>query len=227
MRPQLAMASTMAAVLAAAVLGVTACSGQPPLGCPVQRLTWAARFDLVPGQNVSGLCAQKGGERLGIQTYNVPGTDETTLVIKPDRLSSLDAQDPESPGYSLGAFPARAGPDDFCAATALSTAEKHVPASGGGPAQDVVYAWSEVKILSRADAPGSQMLGTLDYTEGGCTARYEVWGVWPSVSCKGADGGPDDRICDEPGHGLNLAFALTCDPTQLRCVPAMRPPSFK
>ncbi|HLL56039.1 MAG TPA: hypothetical protein VK447_20930 [Myxococcaceae bacterium] len=215
-------------VLATAVLGAAACSGEPPLpGCPVQRLTWAARFELVPGQHVSGACARKAGEQLGVQTYQVPGSSQTTLALKPRTLARLDAVDPVSPGFSLGAFSEDAGPDDFCVATSLSVAEKHVPGSGGNPARDLVYRWTEVKILSRPDAPGSQLVATVEYTEDGCTATYEVWGVWPSLSCRGEDGSPDDRLCDTTAHGMNPDFALACDPTQLRCVPARRPPSFK
>src|SRR4051812_49953483 len=103
MRQQLpAAVLTMAVMVAAAA----ACNvGQPPLGCPVQRTTWAARYNLVEGQGASGACARKAGERLGIQTYNVPGASESTLVIKPDTLARLDEQDSAHLPYSLGAWP--------------------------------------------------------------------------------------------------------------------------
>lgn len=206
-----------------ALCALLACDGsQPPLGCPVQRITWAARFNLVEGQSVTGDCTLKGGERLGIQKY-VPGDGTSTLVIKPLSLAALDAEDPGNPAYSIGTFATAPDAEDFCAATDLSVARKSVPAEG----LDVAYAWTEVKILARANAPGSQLVGRVNYTEGGCTAEYEVWAQWPAVSCADEEGNPSDAICNEEGHGLNPEFASVCDPTDLRCVPAVRPPSFK
>jgi len=228
MRHQLTAAVMTAAVLAVALLGLSACNAeQPPLGCPVQRITWAAKYNLKESQAPVGACASKAGERLGIQTYNVPGTQENTLVIKPETLARLDAADPDHPSYSLGAWPEQAGADDFCVAPELSVAEKHVAASGDTAARDVTYKWSNVRIIARASAPGSQLIANLEYTDGACTAHYEVWGVWPSVSCADENGAPDNRVCTEPGYGLNPDFALTCDPKLLRCVPSNRPPSFR
>jgi len=196
---------------------------QPPIGCPVQRYTWAARFVLKEGQSATPPCGTKAGERLGMQKYNVPETSENTLVIKPFKLAALDAVDPSEPPYSLGALADAAGPDGFCTAPELSVARKVVPGTG----MEIGYAWSQVRILATPDAPGSQMLADLSYTEGGCTAEYEVWAQWPAVSCGDGDGNPSDAICSEPGHALNPEFDSICDPTQLRCVPAKRPPSFR
>ncbi len=195
---------------------------QPSIGCPVQRITWAARFNLVEGQAAVGDCTLKGGELLGIQKF-VPASGPDQLVIKPLTLAALDDGDPEAPPYSQGTFASEPDADDFCAATELTVARKAIPEEG----VDVAYQWTEVKILSRPNAPGSQLAGRVNYTEGGCTAEYEVWAQWPAVFCDDEEGNPSDAICGEEGHGLNLEFASVCDPTTLRCVPAQRPPSFR
>jgi hypothetical protein len=211
---------------ASALLWASCDVRQPPLACPVQRLTWATRMVLKEGQTVSGPCANKKGERMGIQKYNDPTTDKSSLVIKPETLAKYDAVDPDSPSFSLGDFAAQPDADALCGATGLSVAEKHVPATAAAPADDIRYAWKSARVTSSADAPGSQFAGELLYTAGGCTAEYEVWGVWPSIGCKNADGAADDSLCGSSAN-LNPDFALMCDPTQLRCVPAKRPPSLR
>jgi hypothetical protein len=217
----------VAAILSASAFLLSSCEVvQPPMACPVQRLTWATRLVLKEGQSVTGACINKRGERMGIQKYNDPTTGQNTLVIKPETLAVLEEADPDNPSYSLGAFPVLPDKDGICAASSLSAAEKHVPASGTDEAVDLKYAWKSAKITSTAAAPGSQFMGELTYTEGDCTAEYEVWGVWPSISCRNASGAADDSICTTDPH-LNPDFALICDPTQFRCVPAKRPPSLR
>lgn len=233
MKQKLAAAVTTVtmAVVAVVMASATACNvQQPPFGCQVQRLTWAARYNLVEGQTVTGPCANKKGERLGIQIFNDPTNDKNTLVIQPETLAALNGKVPDATGnyaYALSdSYPNIADPNGFCVAPTMSTAEKHVPASGTSPARDIVYKWSNVRVVSKADAPGTQFVGDLDYTEGGCTAKYEVWGNWPSVGCADENGAPSDEICATSSI-LNSEFKLVCDPTQKRCVPGSRPPSYK
>ena len=175
------------------------------------------------GSREPKLCAEKPGERLGIQKYNDLQTDQDSLVIKPITLAALEGEDPDHETFSIGSFPKLPDAEDFCVAGELSEARQVVPGEG----LDIAYRWTEVKILSRANAPGSQMVGRVQYSEGGCTAEYEVWGMWPAVFCGDEDDLPDDSVCNEEGHGLNLEFASVCDPSSLFCVPASRPPSFK
>src|SRR5262245_59870707 len=214
-------------LLSSSALLLSSCDmAQPPLACPVQRLTWSTRMVLKEGQTVSGPCVNKKGERMGIQKYNDPTTDKNSLVIKPDRLAALDATDPDHPSYSLGEFPSEPDASLFCGALSISVAEKHVPATATAPAVDIKYEWKSARAASMAEAPGSQFVGELLYSEGGCTAEYEVWGVWPALCCKNAQGQADDSLCTDADH-MNPDFALICDPTQYRCVPAKRPPSLK
>jgi hypothetical protein len=210
--------------LALATTLTAACNTeQPSIGCPVQSLIWSATYK----PTGPSACPAKAGEQLGIQKFSTPTGDER-LSIKPATLVALDELDPARLAYSLGALAKDADAEGFCSATDLAVAEKHAPSAGDGmPARDVVYRWSNVRILAIPRAPGTQMVADLEYTEDGCTAQYEVWGMWPGdVDCADAAGAPDNGICTQ-ATGINPDFATTCDPTQLRCVPAQRPPSLK
>jgi hypothetical protein len=210
--------------LALATALTSACdTEQPPIGCPVQSLVWSATYK---PQGASS-CPAKPGEQLGIQKFSTPSGDEQ-LSIKPATLVALEERDPEPLAYSLGALAKEADTEGFCSATGLATAGKNAPAgSDGTPAKSVTYRWSNVRILAIPRAPGTQMVADLEYTEDGCTAQYEVWGMWPGdVDCAGAQGQPDNGLCTAAGT-INPDFATVCDPTQLRCVPAKRPPSLK
>lgn len=209
------------------VLAATLASGceteQPPIGCPVQSLIWSATYKPKGPSN----CPVKAGEQLGIQKFSTPSGDEQ-LSIKPATLVALDERDPERLAYSLGALAREADEEGFCSAS-VGVAEKRAPAvdSEGLPPKSISYAWSNVRILALPQAPGTQMVAELTYTEDGCTAEYEVWGMWPGdVDCADEQGRPDNALCTK-ATGINPDFATVCDPTQLRCVPAQRPPSLK
>jgi hypothetical protein len=207
----------------AAVLGASCDSSQPPIGCPVQSLVWSATYKPKPGNT----CPVKSGEQLGIQKFSNPEGNEL-LSIKPQTLLDLDERDPSRLPYSLGNLAKDSDTEGFCAATNLAVAEKHAPTSEGDqPAVDVVYRWNNVRILATPSAPGTQMVADLEYTEDGCTGQYEVWAMWPGdVDCANEANEPDDSLCASAGT-INPDFATVCDPTQLRCVPAKRPPSLK
>lgn len=197
---------------------------QPPIGCPVQSLTWAATYK---PKGDSG-CAPKTGEQLGIQKFSTPTGDER-LSINPDTLVGLEGLDSSHVSYSLGALAKASDAEGFCSATDMAVAEKHIAANPdtGVPQTDIVYRWNNVRILATPRAPGTQMVADLEYTENGCTAQYEVWAMWPGdIDCDDGSGQPDNSLCEKAG-GINPDFAVTCDPTQLRCVPARRPPSLK
>jgi hypothetical protein len=212
----------LAALAAAGALGCTA--QQPPIGCPVQSLTWAATYRPKP----TTTCPLKYGEQLGIQKYGLANEDER-LTVKPTTLAEIDERDPAHLPYSIGPLPRQAGQDDLCAVPSLSVAEKHAEAdpAQGLPAVDITYRWSNVRVLAKPEAPGTQLVADLQYTEAGCTADYEVWALWPGdVSCANALNAPDDALC-RTSESLNPDFATVCDPHLLLCVPAQRPPSFR
>jgi hypothetical protein len=206
----------------AAVLGTSCDTAQPPIGCPVQSLEWAATYKPKPGNT----CPVKAGEQLGIQKFSTPERNER-LSIKPQTLLDLEERDPSHLPYSLGELAKESDAEGFCAATNMAVAEKHAPAGVELPAADIVYRWSNVRVLAIPRAPGTQLVADLEYTEGGCTAQYEVWAMWPGdVGCENDAGLPDDSLCASAST-INPDFATVCDPTQMRCVPAARPPSLK
>jgi hypothetical protein len=211
--------------LAAASALLASCeTEQPPIGCPVQSLTWAATYKPVGAST----CPVKAGEQLGIQKFSGPSGDEQ-LVLKPQTLTELEERDPSNLAYSLGELAKESDEEGFCLASDVAEAKKIAPANDaqGLPPKSISYKWSNVRVLALPVAPGTQMVADLEYTEDGCTAQYEVWAMWPGdIDCEGADGKPDNTLCLEAGS-INPDFAVTCDPTQLRCVPAKRPPSFK
>jgi hypothetical protein len=190
----------------------------------VQSLTWSVTYK-AKGPSA---CGVKAGEQLGIQKFSTPSGDER-LSIKPASLVALDERDPDRLAYSLGALAKEADAEGFCSATELAVAEKNAPAvdAEGLPPKSISYRWSGVRILAIPQAPGTQMVAELEYTEDGCTAEYEVWGMWPGdVSCEDENGEPDSGICTQ-ATGINPDFATLCDPSSLLCVPAKRPPSLK
>jgi len=198
-------------------------STQPPIGCPVQSLDWSAVYTL----KEPTLCPVIAGELLGIQKFSSRTGDER-LSINPQSLVDLNERD-TSPSYSLGALARQADAEGFCPATDLAVAEKHAPADpeANEPATDLVYRWSNVRVLAIARAPGTQMVAELERTENGCTAKYEVWAMWPGdIECEDASGQPDNGLCTSE-LTINPDFDVTCHPTLLHCVPTKRPPSLK
>lgn len=207
-----------------AALAASCDTTQPPIGCPVQSLEWAATYK----PKATSACPVKPGEQLGIQKFSTPTGDER-LSIKPATLAVLDERDKANVSYSLGTLAKASDEEGFCSASDMAVAEKHAPADPTGelPASDIVYRWSNVRVLAIARAPGTQLVADLEYTENGCTAQYEVWAMWPGdIDCKDESGKPDDTICEQAGS-INPDFVVTCDPTQFRCVPAKRPPSLE
>ena len=197
---------------------------QPPIGCPVQSLEWAATYKPV-GTNT---CAVKHGEQLGIQKFSRSPTDER-LIIKPETLATLEAsEDVEvNVGFAQGTLSTESDVPGFCASSDVTV----IGQSSGGPgplAVDISYVWSNIRMSATPQAPGTQMIANLEYTEAGCTAQYEVWAMWPAVGCESETeaGQPDNSICANAGS-INPDFATTCDPDALLCVPARRPPSLK
>ncbi|HEX8537459.1 MAG TPA: hypothetical protein VF664_08335, partial [Cystobacter sp.] len=204
--------------LAGAVALLSSCdSTQPPIGCPLQSLDWSAVYTL----KEPTLCPVIKAEMLGIQKFSSRTGDER-LSINPQSLVELNDRDSSQPSYSLGALAKQSDPEGFCSATDMAVATKDAPASEEGPATTLSYKWSKVRILATAQAPGTQMVADLERTENGCTAKYEVWAMWPGdVECGNETDGPDDSVC-QTELSINPDFAVTCHPTLLRCVPAKR-----
>jgi hypothetical protein len=196
---------------------------QPPIGCLVQGVEWVATYKPV-GTNT---CPELPGERLGIQKY------QQKLFIKPQMLNDMDPTDELDPNdvpYASGELPAEADAEGFCTVASLSVAEKHLPeGSAQSLPTDAVYHWSNVRLVALPEVPGTQLIADLEYTADGCTARYEVWAMWPGdLGCadENSPDEPDDSLCQH-SESIPPSFAVTCDPSLLLCVPAQRPPSLR
>ncbi|PTL84827.1 hypothetical protein [Vitiosangium sp. GDMCC 1.1324] len=214
--------------MTAAALVASCDTRQPSLDCPIQGLEWVVTYKPVGTNTCPGL----PGEPLGIQRYPQP-SGEPLLALKPRTLNAMDPtdeRDPSHPPYALGALPTQADADGFCTVSSLSVAEKHVPKD---PKQllpaDAVYHWSNVRLVVLPEVPGTQLIADLEYTADGCTARYEAWAMMPgNIPCASRDSPqePDDNLCQQSAS-IPRSFAVTCDPSLLRCVPAQRPPSLR
>ncbi|MBA3548451.1 MAG: hypothetical protein H0T76_18365 [Nannocystis sp.] len=177
-----------------------------------------------------------------------------------DRAGSSDPAivDPNAEPNALAKFTAGL-PDDeeFCAATKFSVSEitlpelplipgdpddPQTPENEGTPdippypATNIRYEWSNARVLVSANYQGTQFSADLKFTQDGCTAEYEVRGLYPLIGCaldaeccsteedcrgKGEDG------ADLPLSGINPDFDVRCDTGLGYCVlrgdiPALR-----
>ncbi len=102
------------------------------------------------------------------------------------------------------------------------------------PALAVKYNWSNFKIYMNSKTPGTVWSATLAYTEGGCSANYDLVAFWPIVHCAGEDADgktvPDDSLCNPyanpdagtvVGSGINPGFKPKCDPVSFVCTPTV------
>jgi hypothetical protein len=225
------------AVLASTGLLMAGCD-QPSAGCIVQDSTsWYAKYDLKEGQTISEACTAliPKGESLGVFKYvdpDVAGSD--VLTLRPAGLASRSVRDPSSNNPAEGVYPqtavadlsAETDADDFCTTSNWKPASVDAAASGTTAATQLTYTYSNVKVFSRPDAPGTQLSGDVSFsrTQGGvtCTAELTMRAIWPTVTCN-----PDDEAACGEGTRVNPTFAVTCDKDLKVCVPSKAIPSFK
>ncbi len=237
-------------VVAASGLALMACGAeQPSPSCMAGHGGWAAQYTAKPGQSLTGACAAKKGEVVGVQAYYGTGTSRLLekLALKTATLTALEAApnvgaDDASPIISLGAFSAgRPDAEHFCSVPSFSTAEQHLPADGADPAIDISYKWSNVKLYVTATSPGQQLSGELEYTDGTCTGRYDVTAIFPAVDCGVTDDNGDyvmngdvfavdESLCshgNQFGRSLQPTYPVKCDANIHLCVLDGPVPSFR
>lgn len=120
-------------------------------------------------------------------------------------------------------FPSEPDANNLCQAPSFNTvtvaAKAEADAKGGEPlpAQTAIYKFTDVKVYSSPDAPGTQLEGTLTYgDETGCTVDYRVLAMFPPVPC--------DTVADCSAEaGVNPDFDVVCLPVNSdgssACVP--------
>jgi hypothetical protein len=254
---------SLAVVATAMGVGIAGCpyvQGQPV--CLVGHGYYTVQYKQKPGDPATGLCSKKKGEFVGVEKFNAPpcidgkrsdGTvcdpkvpDEQTIALKSETLSDLsEFAEPGKPDLAIISQGKLAGgePDanHFCAASTFNPVMDTVNGIG--------YQWSNVKFYVTPQIPGTQFTAELAYTEDGCTANYNVVGVYPVVGCKTFDenGDPitdpatgqyvvDPSLCAQAdqeisGLALNPDFPVTCNADLGLCVlasdsvPALKTPA--
>jgi hypothetical protein len=231
------IASAVALLGAASI--ITGCEiKQPSAGCQVQDAdfaNWQAVYTLKSATDASK-CQQQWGEALGVFKYVDPEkASSNRLAIRPESAAALteftkedetvvnrveDATVATSIAAELADEPdAKSG---LCAATEFTTATVQVEAVMDGsrelaPAQTLTYAFENVQVYSAPRAPGTQLKGTLKYSDSltGCTnAEYEMLALWPQTPCDpDAFANPTDENAAErcgEGSGINPDFDAVC-----------------
>jgi hypothetical protein len=221
---------------------------QPAAPCFVQDSTaWYAKYDPVdePRDANGAACAIVAplGERIGVYKFTDPDDlSKSLLTIRPNGTASLGARDSGNPQQqtAVGSLAVEPDANDFCAATGFSTASVNAAATASAPAVTVSYEFSNVRVYSAAQAPGTQLTGELKYTRNGCTSTYVVRAMWPAEPCiVGANKETDPADACGNGSGLNPDFDAECmalptpncgslDPATYTgcCVPKKAIPSF-
>ncbi|SEU15709.1 hypothetical protein [Stigmatella erecta] len=228
--------STVTALAGMSLL-LTGCD-QPSAGCVVQDSTsWYARYDVKEGQNISEACAAliPLGEPVGVFKYVNPDVENSAvLALRPNALASRSRLDPTVnvpaegvyPQTAIGSLVAEPDGDDLCGTSNWSAASVNASASGTTPATQISYTYSNVRVVARPDAPGTQMGGDITFTrtqgELTCTAQLTMRAIWPAIPCD-----PTDANSCGPEHNINPIFDVVCDPDVNFCVPRKEVPSFK
>lgn len=248
----------MVAVGFAIGFGAACETGQPAASCPTPHTSVFAVYTVAP-EDAAKTCGALTGEFWGVSKYNIPGTTTNTLAIRPEQMSNFyrdprlvqgtDALD------ALGGFDNEANAEGFCSARDMAPASVNLAGEAGDvdagvdptPAAAVSYKLTQLEFVGTPRVPGTQFRGQMEYTEDGCTARYNIVGIAPWVPCEVLDadengtGVGDDALCNttdlpdggtgaacnEFGECLNPDFAMKCDPVNFVCVPAGEIPSLK
>ena len=134
---------------------------------------------------------------------------------------------------TIGSFADEPDANSFCGGTSFTPAavnasvvyDKYQTTKEVAPAQSLTYSFDKVEVYSDPAAPGTQLRAELSYTEGGCTAKYDVVAMWPIVEC--TPGSTDPKTSCGEGSGVNPDFAVECDQALKVCVPSKPIPSLK
>ena len=182
-----------------------------------------------------GLIAIKGqGIEDAIEAHGAPDTDTTHIPYAKGNFSTSEP-----------------GGDNFCLVPTLSPAEQNLPfipavppmgdpdagpdaftpGVDSVPGQHIKYEWSNIKVLVKASALGTQMAGDLTYTADNsdpdagtttCTQTYHVRALFPSVDCHKLDDmgdpvkPPTKDFCHclpyaDPDNGRTLGSGISPD----------------
>jgi len=213
--------------------------------------SFTATYFLKANQPKTAACAKLSGEVLGMESYHgitqtidgpMPDSNAVTLAIRTSTLGNVDANgcnDGVNAVTSVGDYTPEPT-QSVCFAPQLARAEQHAAATADCPAVDIAYRWRNVKVIVRADVPGTEMSADLTYSDGSCTAEYKALGVWPAVSCVSGQDAAGNNVFDSGlcspvpvpqvgrayGSGLNPSFPVVCNTDIGNCVLSATPPEL-
>lgn len=198
---------------------------------------------------------------IAITSTNLAGHIDYAQAWEPP----ISDPDPKHTRNAIGAFRAGKPVDEFCVVEDFDPAIQEIPALPTIPEKPAVeddpntpdidesmdavpevpgeaarsfrLDWSDFRLLVSAAAQGTQFSAHLKYTEDGCVAEYDVFGVSPEVDCQKYDdeGNPleegDQDVCDDTANGINPDFATRCESLGpnigYRCVIKSEPPVYR
>ncbi len=234
--------STAAAILGVAGLFSGCNFEQPSAGCQVQDATdtpWQAAYFLKDPADAAKSCGKLTGEAIGVFKYLNPENKVSRLAIRPAGAADLVSytrviSEDESEEVARVTDPSvatslSASLDDEPNAQGLCSATGFVPAQVDAPevpagngveetlnAKKVSYAYDAVQVYSAPSAPGTQLQGTLRYSEGddGEVCEYTMLALWPRVPCsvEAFNNKTPENEADAcgKGSGLNPDFDAVC-----------------
>ena len=240
---------------------------QPKLPCGPSNGLFAVKYILKEGA-ATDACAMLKGDNMTLHPYANGGEGQRPnfklmpVGMRSERIGNLvaqykgdDAPELSSPTLSSVGHVTDLEPTDdgFCNVGEVSPTKvmlDPVPAdpvkmTEALPGTSIEQDWSNLKIYVTARNNGTQFSADLTYIQDGCTAKYAVRGLYPSIPCEeivmGPDGKdmgtgkPDETLCSpcaDPskgrgvGSGISPDVATVCDPDTLTCVPANDTPSL-
>lgn len=155
-------------------------------------------------------------------TYETGALDADGKPVKKTVTKTLPRAEWGNATAQSQTLPEEQDAEGFCKATGFAQASITVPAVFNEvndtkeelPAASRTYQYGDIEVYSHPAAPGTQLRGTLTYTDGDCTAEYNVLALWPSVGCDPdafANPTEENKVdrCAE-GSGLNPDFKAVC-----------------
>lgn len=164
-------------------------------------------------------------------TCGVDGGNPCLFVDDP--VTREDPTDPEGKKLNaIGTF-SRAPANGICAVSDSAVAEQNFAAvdlalvDGGMatlPALPARFEFTELKVITTFEVPGTAFTAKLSQTEGACVAKYDVVAFYPAVECEAeadCDPNPDLDAGRTIGSGINPDFLPKCDTNLGYCVPTV------
>lgn len=154
-------------------------------------------------------------------------------VVVEEPVKRVDPSDVDGAKLNaVGTF-AREPAEGVCAMTGEATASQDFRAEtvrladGGSlafPELTARVTFSDVKVVTTPQVPGTALTAKLTQTEGACVARYDVLAFYPAVACTSdadCDPNPDLDAGRPFGSGIPPDFAPRCDTRLRHCVPTV------